>query len=132
MEGTVRGPGEPSLQSKLRGPERIGPFSFLGHDDRVAVCIFLRTGGDYDDDDDLWKPTTNQIDLWSGDDEDDDTDAWADKYLVEENWDDLSAYTMLNGCKTVKSVGSYINITGSLSKALRRKYGSRTAVAHVG
>ncbi|CAH0370826.1 unnamed protein product [Pelagomonas calceolata] len=44
--------------------------------------------GDYDDDDDLWKPTTNQIDLWSGDDEDDDTDAWADKYLVEENWDD--------------------------------------------
>ena len=52
------------------------------------MCIFLRTGGEEDDDDDLWKPTTNQIDLYSREDEDDDTDAWADKYLVEENWDD--------------------------------------------
>ena len=86
MEGTVRGPGEPSLQSKLRGPERIGPFSFLGHDDRVAVCIFLRTGGDYDDDDDLWKPTNHHIDVLT--DEDDDTNPSAEKYLVEENWDD--------------------------------------------
>ena len=52
------------------------------------MCIFLRTGGEEEDDDDLWKPTTNQIDLYSREDEDDDTDAWADKYLVEENWDD--------------------------------------------
>ena len=58
----------------------------MGHDDRVAVCIFLRTGGDYDDDDDLWKPTNHHIDVLT--DEDDDTNPSAEKYLVEENWDD--------------------------------------------
>lgn len=61
--------------------------SFLGHDDPVAVCIFLRTG---DEDDhvasqEAWNPTSQDIDLWGGDD---DADIWAEKYLLEENWDD--------------------------------------------
>ena len=59
--------------------------SFLGHDDPVAMCIFLRTGGE-DEDDDLWKPTNHHIDVLT--DEDDDTNPSAEKYLVEENWDD--------------------------------------------
>ena len=61
--------------------------SFLGHDDPVAVCIFLRTG---DEDDhvasqEAWNPTSQDIDLWGGDD---DADIWAEKYLLEENWND--------------------------------------------
>ena len=51
------------------------------------MCIFLRTG---DEDDhvwhqEAWNPTSQDIDLWGGDD---DADIWAEKYLLEENWDD--------------------------------------------
>ena len=62
--------------------------SFLGHDDPVAVCIFLRTGGEEDEDwaEHPWNPTSQDIDLWT--ESDDADDAWADKYLLEENWDD--------------------------------------------
>ena len=47
------------------------------------MCIFLRTGGE--EDKDPWNPTTQHIDLFG---RDDDADLWADKYLLEENWDD--------------------------------------------
>ena len=53
------------------------------------MCIFLRTG---DEDDhvasqEAWNPTSQDIDLWGGDD---DADIWAEKYLLEENWDDVA------------------------------------------
>ena len=61
--------------------------SFLGHDDPVAVCIFLRTG---DEDDhvasqEAWNPTSQDIDGGGGDD---DADIWAEKYLLERIGDD--------------------------------------------
>jgi len=62
--------------------------SFLGHDDPVAVCIFLRTGGEEPPSVLAWRPTSQEIEVWTDEDEDDDTDPWADKYLLEEYWDD--------------------------------------------
>ena len=60
------------------------------------MCIFLRTG---DEDDhvasqEAWNPTSQDIDLWGGDD---DADIWAEKYLLEENWDDDDDDVLLMG-----------------------------------